>query len=45
MKKLIVFVALALLAHAAPAPVVLISLDGFRWDYCARYPEIGRVHV
>jgi predicted AlkP superfamily pyrophosphatase or phosphodiesterase len=21
-----------------PAPVVLISLDAFRWDYCAKYP-------
>ena len=21
-----------------PAPLVLISLDGFRWDYCARHP-------
>lgn len=20
-------------------PLVLISLDGFRWDYCARYPD------
>lgn len=23
----------------APAPILLISLDGFRWDYCARYPD------
>lgn len=23
---------------AAPAPVLLISLDGFRWDYCERNP-------
>jgi predicted AlkP superfamily pyrophosphatase or phosphodiesterase len=24
---------------APPAPVVLISLDGFRWDYCALHPD------
>lgn len=28
----------AALARAAPAPLVLISLDGFRWDYMALYP-------
>jgi predicted AlkP superfamily pyrophosphatase or phosphodiesterase len=26
------------LAAGAPAPLVLIALDGFRWDYPARYP-------
>lgn len=27
-------------SHAAdaPAPLLLISMDGFRWDYCALYP-------
>jgi len=24
--------------RAAPAPLILISMDGFRWDYCAKYP-------
>jgi len=24
---------------APPAPLLLISLDGFRWDYCDLYPE------
>lgn len=24
---------------AKPAPLLLISLDGFRWDYCDLYPE------
>jgi alkaline phosphatase D len=23
----------------APTPVLLISMDGFRWDYTERYPE------
>ena len=23
----------------SPAPVLLISMDGFRWDYCAKYPD------
>jgi len=26
-------------AASAAAPVLLISLDAFRWDYCARHPE------
>lgn len=26
--------------EATPAPVLLISLDGFRWDYCDRYPAV-----
>ncbi|MBP6508242.1 MAG: alkaline phosphatase family protein, partial [Opitutaceae bacterium] len=41
--------ALLLIALAAPAhgtepevesrsPLLLISLDGFRWDYCQKYP-------
>jgi len=34
----IVLLCLAALAQAAPAPVILISLDGFRWDYLARHP-------
>ena len=25
--------------QAATPPLILISLDGFRWDYCAKYPE------
>lgn len=39
--RFLVFCALAtLVAHAAPArsPLILISLDGFRWDYCEKYP-------
>jgi len=24
---------------SAPTPLLLISLDAFRWDYCERYPE------
>lgn len=37
-----IFVILALLLNgslraAVPAPVLLISLDGFRWDYCELY--------
>lgn len=36
-----IFLALALRAMAAPAssPLILISLDGFRWDYCDLYPD------
>lgn len=29
-------------AVRAAAPVLLISLDGFRWDYCEKYPEETR---
>jgi predicted AlkP superfamily pyrophosphatase or phosphodiesterase len=32
-------VVVASAANASPAPVILISLDGFRWDYCEKYPE------
>jgi predicted AlkP superfamily pyrophosphatase or phosphodiesterase len=41
MRRLITLLAcvLAFAASAAPAPLVLISLDGFRWDYCALYPQ------
>ena len=31
--------AIAFSASATPAPVLLISLDGFRWDYCQLHPE------
>lgn len=31
--------ALAALARAAEPTLILISLDGFRWDYCEKYPE------
>ena len=37
---LLVLTALARAAGSAPAsPLILISLDGFRWDYCDRFPE------
>ena len=26
-------------AAETPAPVILISIDGFRWDYCERHPH------
>ncbi len=26
-------------AEASPPPLILISLDAFRWDYCALHPE------
>ena len=29
----------ASVAGAAPAPVLLVSMDGFRWDYCALHPS------
>lgn len=29
----------AALARASDSPVVLISLDGFRWDYCDLHPD------
>ena len=40
MKKLLALLALALgvPAWAATPPLILISLDAFRWDYCAHYP-------
>jgi predicted AlkP superfamily pyrophosphatase or phosphodiesterase len=25
-------------SEAAPAPVLVVSMDGFRWDYCDKYP-------
>ncbi|MES2697206.1 MAG: ectonucleotide pyrophosphatase/phosphodiesterase [Verrucomicrobiota bacterium] len=31
--------AFAALGRAADAPLILISLDGFRWDYCEKYSE------
>ncbi len=36
-----VALALALLAsaRAAEAPLIIISMDAFRWDYCALHPE------
>ncbi|MDB6094672.1 MAG: Nucleotide diphosphatase [Verrucomicrobia bacterium] len=31
---------------ATPPPVLLISLDGFRWDYCQKYPnETPNLHA
>ena len=47
MKKFLGLILLAFTVHAAPArpepvervPLVLVSLDGFRWDYCALHPE------
>ena len=47
MKKLLALLVCAVALAAAPArpepiaraPVVLISLDGFRWDYCALHPD------
>src|SRR5450432_825063 len=26
-------------AAEAPPPLLLFSMDAFRWDYCAKYPE------
>ena len=34
----VLLLALASAAGAGDAPVILVSLDGFRWDYCARHP-------
>src|SRR3954471_2580844 len=39
MRNLLVFLALALAAYAEPAPLVIVSLDAFRWDYCALHPD------
>lgn len=34
------FASIALVcAHAANVPLILISLDAFRWDYCALHPD------
>lgn len=36
----LLFCALAVAAAAAPErPLILLSLDGFRWDYCEKYPD------
>lgn len=41
MRRLLLFLcaALALARAAEPAPLILISLDGFRWDYADLHPE------
>jgi predicted AlkP superfamily pyrophosphatase or phosphodiesterase len=35
----VVLLGLAALLRAADPPLILISLDGFRWDYCEKYPD------
>lgn len=35
----LILLALAPQAFSAAPPLILISLDGFRWDYCERYPQ------
>ena len=44
LRRIFLLVALAAqaLAAGADAPLILISLDGFRWDYCEKYPEQSR---
>lgn len=40
-RRLLIFLALTAVtfARAAEPTLVLISLDGFRWDYCEKYPD------
>ncbi|MBI4623387.1 MAG: alkaline phosphatase family protein, partial [Verrucomicrobia bacterium] len=35
----VLLLALASAAGAGEAPVILVSLDGFRWDYVAQHPD------
>ncbi|HVU23077.1 MAG TPA: ectonucleotide pyrophosphatase/phosphodiesterase [Opitutus sp.] len=39
LRSLALFLAVAVAAPAARPPLVLVSLDAFRWDYCSLHPE------
>jgi predicted AlkP superfamily pyrophosphatase or phosphodiesterase len=36
--RFLVLLLLAVVTRAAPTPLILVSLDAFRWDYCALHP-------